>query len=298
MKSFIRRQLRKKTRVYILPTPMGAYFNGLIFLMFLLSVGYSNNLLLIFTIFLFGFNLLWVVQTHFHLHYLRPKSIRIDPGHAGDPLNVQIEWLGCPEGPLQWTSELESANHKMKVNLSKNQKDHSSGDATFERRGKWKWDYLRVSTNKPFGLYHVWSYYQIQTSHFVYPRLIRPEFLTSIGEKEDGDQSSSKKGDDEFRSFALYQQTESRKISWKHYARTGNLLIKEGEEFMTPAFKLHLILPQNEQEKEIYLSKIATQLVECHKKEIPFLLETANVTLGPANHLYHLHECLKVLSLC
>ena len=71
MKQWIINQSKKKARIYIMPTRMGGYLNGLIFLMFLLSVGYSNNLLLIFTLFLFGLNLICCIHTHYHLNALK-----------------------------------------------------------------------------------------------------------------------------------------------------------------------------------------------------------------------------------
>src|SRR5215212_6754965 len=106
IKAWLEKQFQKQERIYILPTRMGGYLNGLIFLMFLLSVGYNNNLLLIFTLFLFGLNLIWVIQTHFHLHALKIETLIIDEGHAGEALHVKALWKKAPEVPHQWRMAL------------------------------------------------------------------------------------------------------------------------------------------------------------------------------------------------
>lgn len=96
MKTWFKQQLRKRTRVYILPTRMGGYLNGLIFLMILLSIGYSNNLLLIFTLVLFSFNLIWIIQTHFNLNQLRLARMKIADGYADSKTQLTLSWKKLP----------------------------------------------------------------------------------------------------------------------------------------------------------------------------------------------------------
>ena len=102
--------MRSRTRVYIFPTRMGGYAIGLISLMFLLSIGYSNNLLLIFTITLFGLNLLWVVNSHFHLARLSPGQVYVEDGHSKTPMATTFRWKKWPRGNLQWTMKLIGEN--------------------------------------------------------------------------------------------------------------------------------------------------------------------------------------------
>ena len=104
---WILRQIKKKSRIYIIPTRMGGYLNGLIFLMFLLSVGYNNNLLLIFTLFLFGLNLIWLIQSHFHMHKLKLDAVHLEDGHALESVSVRVCWKNSPLPPLLWELSLE-----------------------------------------------------------------------------------------------------------------------------------------------------------------------------------------------
>jgi hypothetical protein len=292
MKNWIRKQFRKKPRVYIFPTRMGGYLNGLIFLMFLLSIGYSNNLLLIFTIFLFSFNLLWLIQTHFHLHRLRPDQVSIFTGHAGAAINVSIFWKAIPKGPWNWQIQLESDHGDFSFSRIKDDKAKCVGEITPDKRGQYQWSYLKVKTSNPFGLYQVWIYFPLNLSTLVYPSLLQSVDLTLRGKDFEGEIMQDKIGNDDFRGLGNYMNDESRKISWKHYARSGDLFIKEGEEKKTPVLELELTVPAESTHKEQYLSYLATQMVECHRRDIPFLLKVNGAQSG------QLADCLKVLTLC
>lgn len=292
MKNWIRKQFRKKSRVYIFPTRMGGYLNGLIFLMFLLSIGYSNNLLLIFTIFLFAFNLLWLIQTHFHLHRLKPDQVSIFPGHAGHAINVNIFWKAAPKGPWNWQMQLESDHGDFAYHGIRDDKSKSEGEITPDKRGVYQWSYLKVKTENPFGLYQVWIYYPLNLKTLVYPTLLSSVDLKLSGKDFEGDILQDKKGPDDFRGLATYRNDESRKISWKHYARSGDLLIKEGEEKKAPLLQLDFKPPTGAEPKERYLSYLTTQIVECHRRDIPFSLRVNGVESS------QLQDCLKVLTLC
>ena len=292
MKIWIKKQFRKKARIYILPTKMGGYLNGLIFLMFLLAFGYSNNLLLIFTIFLFAFNLLWLIQTHVHLYRLKLDQAVISSGHAKQLANVNITWKVAPQAPWNWQIMLEGDRGDFSCFNLKNYLTRSEGQISLESRGVHRWKYLQVKTSNPFGLYQAWVYFPLSFQSLVYPTLLNSVDLNLSGKEEQGELSSNQKGNDDFRGFANYNDQESRKISWKHYARSGELLIKEGEEKNTPILELELILPSSLEAKEHYLSYLATQMVECHKRDIPFSLYDNGLKSS------QIQECLKVLALC
>jgi hypothetical protein len=292
MKNWIRQQFRKKSRVYIFPTRMGGYLNGLILLMFLLSIGYSNNLLLIFTIFLFAFNLLWLIQTHFHLHRLRPDQVAIFPGHAGSAINVNIFWKAAPKGPWNWQIDLESDHGDYSYHGIKDDKHKSEGEITPDRRGVYQWQYLKVKTVNPYGLYQVWIYFPLKMHSLVYPTLLKSVDLNLSGKDFEGELLQDKKGVDDFRGLGKYRDDESRKISWKHYARSGQLFIKEGEEKQAPMLELELKPPTESESKELYLSYLTTQIVECHRRDIPFSMRVN----GSASSL--IQDCLKELTIC
>lgn len=297
MNSWFRNQFRKKSRVYILPTKMGGYLIGLIFLMFLLAIGYDNNLLLIFTLLLFSMNLLWLVQSHFHLHHLRLQHVVLPNGHALSGLPLKIYWERSPKGPYSWNISLEKSKGVVKSELYEQNEKFVLGQLKIPKRGIWNWNYLKVSTELPFGLYRIWCYYPVHFETVAYPALLKDVEINNLAHNNAGESlAMGRAGREDIWNLAPYQGDESRKINWKHYARSGDLLIKEGEEYSQQFFHIKFKIPKTNLEE--YLSLLATQMVDCHRRGIPFLFEGPEGKFGPDQHGDHLHQCLKVLSVC
>ncbi len=272
-----------------MPTRMGGYLNGLIFLMFLLSVGYGNNLLLIFTLFLFGFNILWLIQTHFYLHRFKGLSVSIEDGFAKEDVLVQISWDDYAEG----TSNLELC-----LETDRNSIPVTQGLCRFPLRGIWNISHLKVATVMPYGLYRAWRYLPLhEIKAFVYPEKLKDVPPLDIKSQiDEGDLAAQEKGLHDFWGMGPYQGEELRRISWKHYARLGTLVVKEGERFSTSKinFRYYPELP----DKELQLSRLATQMLYCHKNEIHFSLNTGTFKRDSGRGQNHLKECLRELSKC
>lgn len=293
MKQWIIKQTKKKARIYIMPTRMGGYLNGLIFLMFLLSVGYSNNLLLIFTLFLFGLNLIWVIQTHFHLHALKLESISLADGFAQEKSLVSVFWKKSPDVPHKWNLRLFNDKSDLKLTSIDNSKTKSLTEIVFPKRGVWRFQHLRVSTEMPFGLYKAWIYFPVEVKAYAYPAKLKDSPPINLeSNMNDGEHATSRPGPHDVWNLGPYQGEESRRISWKHYARTGELVVKEGEEFSNQV--VHFSLPRSMDNKEYILSKLATQMVQCSKTDVPFSFENKSASLTAK----HLTDCLRELSQC
>ncbi len=299
MKAWIRRQFRRRPRVFIFPTRMGGYLNGLIFLMFLLAIGYANNLLLIFTLFLLSFNMIWLIQTHFYLAALKFDQMIIDNGHASAGLPVNIQWKKSPQLPYQWEVKIESDQGDSELHTLDESQRGILGEVVLENRGVRHWKHLRVATELPFGLYRSWIYWPLNVTTYVYPELLKesPELHFDQTHLE-GQIPKERKGHEDIRDLSPYRGEESRKISWKHYARSGELFVKEGTEWNDHHLHLKLNLPKDHILKEQYLKKIATTMVSCFRNQIPFTFETETMKRGPSSQEKHLADCLKDLSLC
>lgn len=289
VKSWAQRQFKKKPRIYIVPTRMGGYLNGLIFLMFLLSVGYGNNLLLIFTLFLFGFNMLWLIQTHFYLHRFKGPRITIEDSFAREDALILIQWDRSSEDSQGLEMNLETVDHSYLI---------KKGSCRFPSRGVWSFTHLKVSTELPYGLYRAWIYHPLQNVNaFVYPEKLKEVPPLDIkGEIDEGELAAQEKGLHDFWGLGPYEGEESRRISWKHYARSGALVIKEGEKFSSSkiSFRYYPELP----DKEVELSRLATQMLYCQKNEINFSLNTGTFKNEADRSQKHLKECLRELSKC
>lgn len=289
--------IKKKPRIYIMPTKMGGYLNGLIFLMFLLAVGYNNNLLLIFTLFLFGFNLIWVIQTHYHLHALKVSSVSIEDNHANEPQLVTVQWKKSPGAPVEWQVYLETKYDSYPLAMFSHDEKSSVGEVKLLKRGIWHFAHIKVASEKPFGLYRSWVYLPVEARAFVYPERLKD--VPSVMPKDffsEGDSASSKKGPHDVSNLSPYQGESSKFISWKHYARSGDLVVKEGEELSQSL--IHFRLNPEHPQIEFILSQIATQMVLCANNSVSFTYEGPQIKLGPGSDGRYLAECLRELASC
>lgn len=216
----------------------------------------------------------------------------IYPGHANQLLPVNVLWSSTPKGPWNWDIELESDQGQFTLLSSIDELSKTMGEIRVPKRGVYRWQYLKVKSINPFGLYQAWIFHPLKEESLVYPPLLAQVEVPLSGKEAEGELLQDRKGHDDFRGLATYEQDESRKISWKHYARSGELFIKEGEEQKAAVFDLELVVPHDHETKEDYLSYVATQLVECSRRGIPFSLKVNGVASG------QLHDCLKVLALC
>jgi uncharacterized protein (DUF58 family) len=294
MRKLLRSILRRTSRVYILPTRMGGYLNGLIFLLFLLSVGYNNNLLLIFTLVLFGLNLIWVMQTHYFLRSLKTGELHIEEGHAGQGQLVRLKWASHPRTAGDWELRLEGSEGEVELRVLETQASEVTAEIILPTRGERRWQYLKVATDLPFGLYAVWIYFKVDVASLTWPALLREVALPHPEEHpEEGDWERGARSPEGSGSLGRYDGEFSRRISWKHYARTGELLVREGEAPMAPVLHFRL----RDHRTEAQLSMLATQLVLCQQQRHFFRLDSSR-TLGPDTGERHLRECLRELSLC
>ena len=98
------------------------------------------------------------------------------------------------------------------------------------KRGLFKPRTITISTTYPFSFFVAWSYVHPNVSCLVYPR---PKKGTVIAESGKGDSKYKQKsvnipGSQDFRGIRQYQPGDSlRKIHWKGFTKTGQLLTKQ-----------------------------------------------------------------------
>ena len=241
---------------------------------------------------------MWLVEGHFHLHDLKFRSLEIRNGHAEDLIPVKIQWDKSPESPWRWKFTIETENEEFHTSSIHFNEDGAHGLFKAPPRGKFSVRYLRVESDRPHGLYRTWIFFKAQSDFLSYPALIKIDKVELSGFGGEGEVTSEKKGNDEFKSLSPYQGEESRKISWKHYARAGELVVKEGEEHLSSIVKFELNLPENSKLKEAYLSQLASEMVTCHRKMIPFSFKAGSYFKQASLDNLHLNECLTFLALC
>lgn len=215
-------------RVYILPTAAGWTFAALVAVTFVAGMNYGNGLALVFSFWLASFALVAMVRSQRGLVGARILGIEASPGFAGGHVTIRL---------LLATERLETGDLRLEPGDNMVASDL---DATYpvrgaslelqmrvRRRGRWRMPALRLSSVAPFGLFHTWTWLNIDAGTLVYPR---PDGALPVPETDgqDGGDLHSRHGQDELAWLREFREGDSpRQVAWKAYARGAPLLVRD-----------------------------------------------------------------------
>ncbi len=296
--SFFIKLLFLRDGIYIHPTKLGNYFNGLIFLLILLSVGYGNNLLLILSLFLFSLNFIWIFKTYFHLKKIKLLNLNIGECFSLQNAHFRLTWKGKD---LFLDSQLYLKTNKGIISLRVLQNDENDfqGEIYFNKRGMYVWDKILYSSTYPFGLYQIYKVDSIQGQTFVAPSLISHFSLSNSMEKKSlGQENKLIKGNEEFSHFQNYQGESLKKIDWKIYSKNNLLVIKERESSGGLYFKRTWPDDFKDFEKEHSLSMVMSELKFHYERGNHFELIINNKKFSLESNPSVYIKCKQELSTC
>jgi len=142
-------------------------------------------------------------------------------------------------------------------------------------RGHYRPTRLKLLSQFPFGLVSVWSYMQLSDSFYVYPKQIKPNNSeNNINLITQGNAGINKQtnGIDEFESLKVHQQGMNlNRISWKHYAKTQQLMVKEFVNFneQSPCYDFN----QLQGNTESRLSQLSYLITKAQNEQSTFNLK-------------------------
>ncbi len=221
--------LLSRRRVYVIPTADGLRFGLLLLVMLLGSLNYNNSLGFVLTFTLAGIGLLSILQTYRNLAYVRLHAEGVEPVFAGETLYYRLG-LEIPRHlPRRRIGIYQYANdHWQLLDLTQSRQTLGLARAT-QRRGRLPLGRLRLETRYPIGLIRAWAYCELDLNALVYPHPAQqvPPLPEAPGAET---QQTRRPADDEgeFQGLAPYRPGHSlRQVHWKHYARHGELHIKQ-----------------------------------------------------------------------
>lgn len=228
IKRFIKKQFRKKSRVYIMPTSMGRYLIGLILLIFLLGVGYSNNLLLALGLFLSSLGLFWLIEAHFWMDNFKFEGIHLTDTEAGTPMVIKL--IGThPQQKFfleKLKAELEIQNgDTLKIEESKN-----TLHALVLKRGSYQSEFIKLGSSGFLGLFYSWRFFRINEPFWVYPAkqyIPAPQYAQDT-QSDNNITIVKTSGRDYHRQYIAGD--DSKRIDWKRLAKNDELFVFVGEE--------------------------------------------------------------------
>lgn len=277
--------------VKVRPTRLGYYLLGLNFILFLLATGYSNNLIFLFSLILIGQTLFWYAET-------------VKFGHSGIK-DLKVSNCFAGETTILSCSIEESRFNKLilEINGSQYKVDHFVRDThkviislILPQRGKYLLEKITFYDSRPYGLFAKKIAFKAHRQFYVYPQIIKNVSLNNSNdeESESGSLDSNTKGEESFWGLNPYQGEDFKKISWKHYARTENVYVKQGVQPSLSHF--HFILSDRPSEEE--LSRTASLMLLAHLNQSMFSLKLGDLLIQPEIGQSHLDHCLARLAEC
>jgi uncharacterized protein (DUF58 family) len=229
--------------IYILPTRAGIVFTGLLFVLLVAAINYSNGLAYGLTFLLAAVALVALLYTHRNLHRVRISAGSAPPVFAGEVASFEVCLSNSGQTPrVALRVEQEEARSgarppwRMAGRMQVARVHLGDGETTCVtvslptlRRGYLHAPAISLSTEFPLGIAHAWSRrVMLPTRILVYPRPAPPRpRLAAYGGGEQAGTAAARGGDD-FAGLREYARGDSlRHVHWKAVARGQGWLTKE-----------------------------------------------------------------------
>lgn len=289
-----------RNRVYILPTRFGYAFALMALIMLLGSMNYSNSMGFALTFLLGALGLVCMHHTHGNLVnvQLRPGKtqavfagevahfeVLVDNPAAAERYSFALSWPKESQPPVT-TDIPPQGSAALRIALPA------------ERRGWLPARVFSISTDFPLGLFHAWTWAELDMACLVYPRPAPPgrqppPMAGAIGQKP-----SNASGQDEFAGLRNYHRGDSMKsVHWKSLPKSpGAPMVKQFTELLDQELWLDWnALP--ELDLEARLSQLTRWVLDMEDQRHAYGLRLPGLVIAPNRGEVHQYECLRALAL-
>jgi uncharacterized protein (DUF58 family) len=294
-----------RRRIYVVPTRFGLVFSLMLIVMLLGALNYNNNPALLLTCLLAAAAYQSVFSGFGALNRVELRAIKAQACSAGENLHLALFFSGDGAARQSLRCRMENA---APTDISTAGFDGQVFDIPAEddgrvatelpapRRGWQAIGRIRVWSEYPYGLFHVWSWLHPDTRALIYPRAeAHPPPLPHDG---DAAQSQSvRRSGDEFGMLRDYHPSDPRRlIAWKASARHGSLLVKEFEQRQSREVVLDWQHIEG-LDYEARISRLAAWVERAEAAGAPYSLALPHLRLGPGLGSEHRDACLRELAL-
>jgi uncharacterized protein (DUF58 family) len=291
-----------RRRIYVVPSRFGLIFSLMLLVMLLGALNYNNNPAMLLTCLLGAAAYQSVFSGFRTLNRLALHSLKAGPCGAGDTLQLYILFQSPRTARQGLRLQLESAGAAARAvepvvfGMAADVPKSVRAELPALRRGWQPIGRIRIWTEHPFGLFHVWSWLHPDFRALVYPRAeTDPPPLPRAGAQARAQVPA--RDDDEFGSLREYRPGDPRRmIAWKASARRDALLVKEFEQRQGS----EIILDWHALEglgHEARIARLAAWVDRAEAARVAYRLDLPQSHLGPASGAEHRHACLRELAL-
>ena len=284
-------------RIYILPSRAGLAFAALVFAMLLGSMNYSASLGFALTFLLTGVGLVCMHHTHRNLVGTVARFNGCRPVFAGQRALFQISLNNPSVGRRYELHVAHGDQHSQSTDLNGGETVTLSLPVPSQQRGLLRLSRFAVASRHPGGLFRAWSWANMRLDCVVYPHPARPGRPLPKTEQEGLDRWSDQRGEADFAGLRNFVSGDPpRRIAWKAYARSQDLLVKQfsGTQ-LTPTFLDWESLPDLDTEQR--LSQLTRWCLDAHEHGRNYGLRLPSEEIKPGHGNAHLNRCLTALAL-
>lgn len=285
-------------RVFILPTPQGLLFVGVILLMLTGSVNYDLSLGFILAFLLGAAGIQSMLHTFRNLAHLKITAGRVMPVFAGEAAQFQLNILNATRADrfgIAVTGDRVSADY---VDIPANTGTVATVAVPAQQRGWLRPGRMMLFTRFPIGLFRAWSYAEPEVHCLVYPKPAAPGTPLPPPVAGDGEGGLAGRGQDEFAGLRSYRTGDSlRHVAWKAVARDDNLLTKQFSGRADAELWLSWDALPSGMGTEQRLSQLTRWVMDADALGLSYGLRIPDATLPPASGPAQRADCLRALAL-
>lgn len=287
-----------RRHVYILPTRQGILFSVILISMLIGSINYSLGLGFILTFLLAGLGVVAMLHTWHNLAHLVISPGRTAPVTAGEDATIRLVALDRAGRERLAIGIQQGKTGPIHADIPANDRGELALPVPTRQRGWLSTGRITISTEFPLGLFHAWSYVELDHCCLVYPRPAAPgQPLPTSGADGASSHQYSNAGDDDFYGLRTYQRGDSlRQIDWKASAREQGLLTKQFKGGSSTFRWLDWqATPGRDPEQRI--AQLARWVRDAHESGQPYGLRMPGKEISPARGDAHTHSCMETLAL-
>ena len=286
--------------VYIVPTRYGYGFGLLLFVMLLGAMNYSNSMAFALTFLLAGIGLLAMHYTHGNLVNLVVAGQAPEPVFAGSTAQFRLVLDNPSRSPRHaLTAHWQDGQPLAHADVPPGALATLELPLAGQRRGWLPAPRFAVATEFPLGLFHAWTWVELDLACLIYPAPAGIGMaMPQGGQGESGDHSSQRPGPDEFAGLRGYQPGDPlRSIDWKGLARNPTPMVKQFAELQTEELWLDWRALPPAWGMEQRIAQLCRWVLDAEAAQRNYGLRLPGLSLPPAQGSQHRHDCLAALAL-
>ena len=283
-----------RRRIYVVPSRFGAAFSVLLLVMLLGALNYSNNPALLLTCLLGAAAWASLFAGFRTINGITLVHVRASEAHAGDPLPLRLRF--ATGGRARASLRLRRGEATVAFWLAAERESDLELPVTPVRRGWFRPGRVRVSTEHPLGLFHLWSWLHPQAAFLIFPAAETPAPPLPGGDGRVGEQAQAGASEEHAGLRGYRPSDAARLIAWKASVRHDVLLVRDAERRSGEALTLdYRALAGLDDEARI--SRLTAWVLAAENVQRSYLLRLPQESIGPGLGAEQRTACLRALAL-